>query len=129
MFAIASFITGLVINSRSIDYMKRHLTYRMATYSENEDSIEIIDDIQTNWQCCGTNLWLDWSRYALGIPGVGTVGSGSERVVTEYMPRKICCLLQMLLVADGVRKGSNNQCRRCHHRSHHYAMPSGKNDK
>ncbi|UJR15943.1 hypothetical protein I4U23_002863 [Adineta vaga] len=79
IMAIASFITGLVINSTSIDFIKDRLTFRMSTYDENEDSIDIMDNVQTNYDCCGVNLWLDWSSQSLGVTnGVG-VGVGRRR--------------------------------------------------
>ena len=87
---IASFITGLVINSQSIDDIKDRLTYRMSTYNSNQDSITIFDGIQTDYQCCGVNLWLDWSSVQLGV----TSGTGTST------NNKIHCLNNFLILTS-----------------------------
>ncbi|CAF1068730.1 unnamed protein product [Adineta ricciae] len=76
---IASFITGLVINSQSIDDIKDRLTYRMSTYNSNQDSITIFDGIQTDYECCGVNLWLDWSSVQLGVTSATGTSFGRRR--------------------------------------------------
>ena len=45
----------------------------MTLYSSVEGSSSIIDAIQTNYQCCGQNSWLDWGPVDLG----GTAGTGT----------------------------------------------------
>jgi hypothetical protein len=89
--AIASLITALVINSQAIGYVRGRLSYRMSTYIQTQSSISIMDAIQTRYQCCGENLWLDWQLYGLGSStssgvstGTGTVtgtGTGTGTVV------------------------------------------------
>ena len=73
IFAVASFIAALVINSQSITFIKNYMTYYMDTYAENTQSNDIMDNIQSTYQCCGVNLWLDWGSVALGdtTTGVG----------------------------------------------------------
>lgn len=77
VLSVASLITALILNSQSISYLRSRLEYRMNSYNSNDDSISIVDGIQTRYDCCGENLWLDWSRISLGVPTVA-VGSNSN---------------------------------------------------
>ena len=60
IFAVASFIAALVINSQSITFIKEYMTYYTETYAADAQSNDIIDNIQSKYQYCGVNLWLDW---------------------------------------------------------------------
>ncbi len=66
IFVFASLITALALSSSSPGYLRDTLTNNMNSYAEDQGSIDIIDNIQTKYQCCGVNLWLDWGRIALG---------------------------------------------------------------
>ncbi len=64
--------------------MRSRLLYRIDTYIETTSSISIVDNIQSHYQCCGVNLWLDWSTVGLGstsTTGVST-GTGTGTVST-----------------------------------------------
>ena len=42
-------------------------------YASNQRSLEVVNSIQTDYECCGVSLWLDWARVSLGgIPGIST---------------------------------------------------------
>lgn len=48
------------------------MTYYTNTYAANSQSNDVIDKIQSTFECCGVNLWLDWGRITLGdTTGVG----------------------------------------------------------
>ena len=73
VLTVASLITALVLNSQSISFIRNRLSYNMNTYIQSENAIYVTDRIQSQYQCCGVNLWLDWARVALGAtagPGV-----------------------------------------------------------
>ena len=72
IIALASLITALALSANSTQYMKDTITNNMNNYAEDSNAISIIDNLQTKYQCCGVNLWLDWARVALGVPaGLG----------------------------------------------------------
>lgn len=78
VFAIASLIAALVINTQAVNFLRGRLLYRMNTYVSTDDSIDIIDKIQSGYQCCGVNLWLDWSLAGLGQTATtGGTGGGT----------------------------------------------------
>ncbi|CAF1014078.1 unnamed protein product, partial [Rotaria sordida] len=78
VLALVSIIVGLVLNSQAIGYIKSRLSYRMNSYIEDQTSIDVIDDVQSKYECCGENLWLDWARSQLGsLP----TGGGSSVIV------------------------------------------------
>lgn len=61
--------------------MRARLLYRMNTYIETQSSVGIIDMIQSKYQCCGVNLWLDWATVSLGTTQTGTgvtTGTGTS---------------------------------------------------
>ena len=82
VFALISLIVALILNGQAISYIRRPLTYRMTSYAQTENSVNVLDNIQTKYQCCGVNLWMDWARVSLGVvTGVGTgttVGTGTS---------------------------------------------------
>ena len=65
VFTIASLITALVINSKSLSYLNSHYTNHMNLYRSNADSRMIIDNLHDRYDCCGSNLWLDWAQAGL----------------------------------------------------------------
>lgn len=78
IFTIASFITALALNSQAVTYTRNRLSFHMNTYVEIDGSIDVMDTVQSNFKCCGENLWLDWARAGLGSTGIGTnTGTGT----------------------------------------------------
>ncbi|CAF0929263.1 unnamed protein product [Rotaria sordida] len=85
VLALVSIIVGLVLNSQAIGYIKSRLSYRMNSYIEDQTSIDVIDDVQSKYECCGENLWLDWARSQLGsLP----TGGGSSVIVNPGIGRR-----------------------------------------
>ncbi|CAF4241867.1 unnamed protein product [Rotaria sp. Silwood2] len=85
VFALASLISAMIVSTQAISYVRGRLAYHITAYVEDQNSINIMDAVQTKFQCCGENLWLDWGRSQLGSTattgssggtGVGT-GTGS----------------------------------------------------
>jgi hypothetical protein len=69
ILTLASLIAALALSGQTAGYLHDSLTDNMNSYAEDDNSIQIIDAIQTNYQCCGVNLWLDWARVSLGSSG------------------------------------------------------------
>ncbi|UJR30653.1 hypothetical protein I4U23_018177 [Adineta vaga] len=85
ILSLASLITALILNSQAIGYLRSRMEYRMNSYNSNDDSIYVVDSIQTRYDCCGENLWLDWGRISLGASTVGTgnnAGTGGTVITT-----------------------------------------------
>lgn len=81
VFALASLIAGLAVNAGAVTGVRSLLAYRISTYVQNQQSINIMDAIQTRYQCCGENVWLDWAQVQLGPPGGVSSGvSGGTNV-------------------------------------------------
>ncbi|CAF4148531.1 unnamed protein product, partial [Adineta steineri] len=74
----ASLITALVLNSQAIGYVRSRLSYRLYSYASIDGSQGVMDTIQTNYHCCGQNLWLDWSTVALSVPTVPIITTGTN---------------------------------------------------
>lgn len=62
----ASLITALVLSSQATSNFRTNIANNMNAYIQDEDAIVTIDRLQTDYQCCGVYLWLDWSRVQLG---------------------------------------------------------------
>jgi len=65
IFALASLITALVINAKSPSYVRSHFTSDMLVYQTNPGAQNKIDLLQIKYQCCGTNLWIEWANAGL----------------------------------------------------------------
>jgi hypothetical protein len=65
VFALASLITALIIHSLAIDSVSSRFLNYMNNYENDQDSRNIVNQIQTNYDCCGSNTWLDWSGLLL----------------------------------------------------------------
>lgn len=88
LFTIASLITALVINSKSLSYLGTRVSNHIAQYTSSEQSSEIIDRIQMNYECCGDNLWIDWTSAELTVisPTVdSTTTVSSTNITTAIM--------------------------------------------
>ncbi len=77
-FALVSLITALIINALAINYASSRFSNHMNNYASNQDSRNIVDKIQTNYACCGNNIWLDWADVSLNA----TTNSTSTAVTT-----------------------------------------------
>lgn len=78
IFVLASLIAALALSGQAATHLHDTLTDNMNNYAQDERAIDIIDNIQTTYECCGVNLWLDWSRVAL-TPGGINVGRRRRR--------------------------------------------------
>ncbi len=76
ILAIGSLIAALVISGQSVGYLRDTITDNMHDYATDEDSKDTIDLIQTDYNCCGVNLWLDWGSVQLDVLG----GTGGKNV-------------------------------------------------
>jgi len=47
---------------------------KSSDYPSDDDAIDTIDTLQTTYQCCGVNLWLDWARVDLGVTNSISLG-------------------------------------------------------
>ncbi|CAF1225805.1 unnamed protein product [Adineta ricciae] len=78
-FALVSLITSLIINSLAINYATSHFNSRMTDYKNTQSSRDIVDSIQVNYDCCGSNTWLDWSAVGLNA----TASTTNSTVTTQ----------------------------------------------
>jgi hypothetical protein len=70
--AFVSLVTALGLSGQAATYLRTTMTNDMNNYISDQYAIDIINNLQTTYQCCGVNLWLDWSRVSLGVStGVG----------------------------------------------------------
>ncbi len=74
IFALVSLITALALSGQTASHLHDSITNYMNDYVDDQEAINVIDTLQTTYQCCGVNLWLDWSRVSLGVQsGVGKI--------------------------------------------------------
>jgi hypothetical protein len=66
IFTLGSLIAALAISGTTASYLRDRITDDMNNYVQDDSAIAIIDNLQTTYQCCGVNLWLDWARVSLG---------------------------------------------------------------
>ncbi len=67
IIAFVSLITALALSGQAATYLHDTITDDMNNYGSDQDAIDTIDILQTTYQCCGVNLWLDWGRVSLGV--------------------------------------------------------------
>ncbi len=84
LFTLVSLITALIINSLAINYVNSRFLNYMNNYENSQDSRNIIDKIQTNYDCCGSNTWLDWSDVLLNTTQSST--SSTTTLVITTVP-------------------------------------------
>lgn len=77
IFALASLITALALSGNTAGYIFDTMTDNMNRYPSNQQSLEVVNAIQSNYECCGVSIWLDWARVYLG----GPVGTGKEIIL------------------------------------------------
>ncbi len=68
IITLISLITALALSGQAATYLHDTITDDMNNYGSDQDAIDTIDILQTTYQCCGVNLWLDWARVSLGAP-------------------------------------------------------------
>ena len=49
-------------NSKSIDYVNTRFSNGLIAYKSDRAARIRIDTLQYKYQCCGTNMWIDWTR-------------------------------------------------------------------
>jgi hypothetical protein len=67
IITLVSLITALALSGQAATYLRNTITNDMNNYGQNQGAIDTIDILQTTYQCCGVNLWLDWGRVSLGV--------------------------------------------------------------
>ncbi|CAF1057657.1 unnamed protein product [Adineta ricciae] len=77
VLTLGSLITALALNSQAIGYVRSRLTYRMSSFTSIGDSLSVVNDIQTRYECCGENLWLDWAQVVLNPASTNAAGAVS----------------------------------------------------
>jgi hypothetical protein len=79
-------ITALIINSKTINYQNTRFANDMRMYATDQQSKNVIDNMQTTYTCCGNNLWIDWAPIGLNATGsnssTATTTSGGGGVTT-----------------------------------------------
>lgn len=68
ILVLASLITALALSGSTAGYMFDTMTDHMNRYAQRQDSLDVINKLQTTYECCGVSLWLDWARISLGVP-------------------------------------------------------------
>jgi hypothetical protein len=70
--AFISLVTALALSGQAATYLRDTITDDINDYVSDQDAIDVVDKLQSTYQCCGVNLWLDWARVSLGVTtGVG----------------------------------------------------------
>ncbi|CAF1057698.1 unnamed protein product [Adineta ricciae] len=72
IMALASLVTAIIVNAKSISYVGNRFEARMSDYGADSDARNVIDKFQTNYQCCGAYTWLDWANVDLVAPNATT---------------------------------------------------------
>ena len=67
ILTFASLIAALALSGQTAGDIHDSFTDNMNKYTEDEDAMALVDNIQTTYQCCGVNIWLDWARIQLNI--------------------------------------------------------------
>lgn len=65
ILALASLVTAIIINAKSLTYVSTHFTNNLISYGNSPNARGRIDLLQYKYQCCGTNIWLDWQLAGL----------------------------------------------------------------
>ncbi|UJR15944.1 hypothetical protein I4U23_002864 [Adineta vaga] len=81
--ALASLIAAIAINFLGIDHISSRFLDNMKQYKDNANARKSIDTIQKHYDCCGSNMWLDWATVPLY-----TVPSDMNDISTEYSSQK-----------------------------------------
>lgn len=70
--ALASLVTAIIVNAKSISYVGNRFKTRMSDYGSDSDARNKIDMFQSKYQCCGAYTWLDWANANLVAPNATT---------------------------------------------------------
>ena len=76
ILSIASFIASLVTNGQAVGYIRGRLTYHVNSYASLEDSLNVMDRVQSDYECCGVNLWFDYASSSLATTSGAGAGTG-----------------------------------------------------
>lgn len=85
VFSLASLITALVLNSKSPDHISSHFAANMLRYQTDAGSRNKIDLLQIKYECCGTDIWIDWSHANLNTTAPVIDGTSTTIAVTTSM--------------------------------------------
>lgn len=76
IFALASLITAIILNSNSLNYVSSHFSGNLIAYKNSANARDKIDRLQIKYKCCGTYMWIDWGRAELNqITSVSNVAA------------------------------------------------------
>lgn len=70
IFAFASLVTALALSGQTATYLHDSMTNNMNNYVSDQDAINTMNALQTDYKCCGVSLWLDWTRVPLTAYGM-----------------------------------------------------------
>jgi len=56
-------IAGYVQKGKIASSLNKHFPESMALYETNNGTKKVVDEIQTNWQCCGAKSFKDWFNF------------------------------------------------------------------
>jgi hypothetical protein len=65
VIVVASLITALVLSGQTNSYLREAISNNMEDYTSDTGSRTTVDKIQSDYDCCGVNLWLDWGQINL----------------------------------------------------------------
>ena len=66
-------ISALIINAKSENYVSSRFSSYLIAYKNNANARSIIDRVQQKYQCCGTDIWIDWVRGDLNGTSTATL--------------------------------------------------------
>ena len=89
VITLASLIAALAINSQAISFVRTRLFQYTNAYAQDNNAMDVTDKIQSRYECCGVNLWLDWASISLGVTG----GTGSSTRMTNIEERALILFL------------------------------------
>lgn len=69
VFSLASLVTALIINAKSLNYVAGRFQDYMTAHQYSSYARNIVDRVQTEGRCCGVNMWVDWSVVGLNPNG------------------------------------------------------------
>ncbi|CAF4250828.1 unnamed protein product [Rotaria sp. Silwood2] len=83
VFALASLVSAIVINAKSLSYVGTRFGDHLLAYKTRADSKTTIDLLQTKYTCCGVDTWLDWSYAQLNGTAEMTTPTMTSITTTE----------------------------------------------
>jgi hypothetical protein len=89
IFALASLVTAIVVNAKSLNYVSSHFSGNMMEYQYSPDAKNKIDLLQNKYQCCGTDMWIDWADVGLNVTSTGVNVTNTTTTTTMVSPISI----------------------------------------